>query len=439
MPGRVMVMLALCGGLCGGWCPPARGQTPIRLSETFLDGQQFRVQSRMRGQSKLLLKLKDRKEDETLTKTDESALDYVERILERDADGLPVRVLRWYDRVDFRRTVGPEVMESTIRDSVRRLVVVRNGHLKAPFSPDGPMLLSEIELVRVDLFTPLLRGLLPTAAVQPGDSWDADGPSLRELTDLEKPEGSLRCRFLEVRPEGGRRMAVVTFQGTIRGIGEDGPTRHELDGRFFFDLDASCLSLLSLRGKQILLDEAGREAGLVEGTLTLAREPLSRHPKLSDESIRGISLREDADNTLLLFEDDDLGVRFLYPRRWRVHAKQGRQVMIDADNGNGILLTALASHDTPTATQLAKESSEFLKGQEARLLGATAPRRLQSNPEVEMFTFEVEMQKQRLILDYFIVRHNKAGATLAARIVPQDARELRPEVERIARSVVVTK
>ncbi len=438
MSGRIVVWLALWGVSVGVFSP-VWGQPSVRMSETYHDGQQFRIQSRMRGNSKFFLKTKDRKQQETLTKTDESSVDYVERVLERDADGLPIRVLRWYERIDFRRTVGPEVMASTIRDAVRRLVVLRNGHLKAPFSPDGPLLLSEIELVRVDLFTPLLRGLLPSAGVRPGDSWEADGLALRELTDLEKPEGSLRCRLLEVRPEGERKMAVVTFEGNIHGVGEDGPTRHELEGRYLFDLDTACLRLLSLRGKQVLLDEGGIEAGIVEGTFTLAREPLNHHPRLSDESIKGVSLREDTDNTLLLFDDDDLGLRFLYPRRWRVHAKQGRQVMIDADNGNGILLTALSRSDTPTASQLAKESSEFLNGQKARLLGATAPRRIQENPDVEMFTFEVEMHRERLILDYFIVRDAKAGATLAARIVPQNARELRPEVERIARSVVITK
>jgi hypothetical protein len=430
------VALLIIGGLMSSG---ARADEPQHLRETFHEGQLFRVQSRMRGQTHLSLQDKDRKKVENLTKTDESSLDYVERILERDPDGLPSRTLRWYDRINYQRVVGTETLESTIRESVRRLVVVRDGHLKAPFSPDGPLLLSEIELVRVDVFTPMLRGLLPAKPVRPGDSWKAGLAAVRELTDVEKPDGDLLCRFIEVRPENGRKVAVVSFQGVIRGIGEDGPTRHELDGRFLFDLDASYLRFLSLRGKQVLLDADGQEAGHVEGTLTIAREPLASHPKLSDASLQGLALREDGDNTLLLYEDEELGVRFLYPRRWRVHARQGRQIMIDADHGNGILLTVLSAKEVPTAGQFARESSEFLQGQAAKLLGSTGAKKIQSQPEVEMFTFEVEMQKLRLFLDYYIVRHTTAGATLAARIVPQHARELRPEVERIARSVVVSK
>jgi hypothetical protein len=435
-----MLYMVASSSSLSGWSPnQALAQEAIRLEERFVEGQTFRVQSRMRSQSKLLLKKKDRDASETLTKVDESSLDYVERILERDTQGIPNRTLRWYDRIDFRRTIGSEVVETTIRDSVRRLVVVRNGHLKAPFSPDGPLLLSEIELVRVDIFTPLLLGLLPRGSVHRGDSWKADESALRELTDVEKPEGEWTCRLVEVRREGGRNAAIVSFQGVIRGIGEDGPTRHELEGRCVFDLERSCLIFMSLRGKQILLEADGQEAGFVEGTLTMTREPLVSHPKVSDESLRGVSLREDSNNTLLLYEDDDLGVRFLYPRRWRVQSREGRQILIDADGGSGILLTVAAANDVPTAAQYARESSEFLRSQEARLLGSTGARKIQAEPEVETFTFEIEMEKQRLILDYFIVRQGAGGATLAARILPQQAREVRPEVERIARSVRLAK
>jgi len=120
----------------------ATADEPLRLQETFAAGQQFRVYSRMKGNSTLSLPPeKDAKSPQSLTKEDESAIDYVERVLENDADGLPNRMLRVYDRIDFRRTVGKEEMKNTVRESVRRLVVKRDAHFKVPFSPDGPLLL----------------------------------------------------------------------------------------------------------------------------------------------------------------------------------------------------------------------------------------------------------------------------------------------------------
>jgi hypothetical protein len=412
----------------------------VRLRETFTAGQQFRVYSRMKGTSTLPLPPeKDAKSPQSLTKEDESSIDYVERVLENDAEGLPNRMLRVYDRIDFRRTVGKEEMKNTVRESVRRLVVKRDKNFKVPFSPDGPLLLSEIELVRVDVFTPTLRGLLPADAVKPGDSWKATEAAVRELTDLQEIDGGLACKLIEVKTENGRRVAIVTVSGTVKGASEDGPTRHELDGHFSFDLESNYLRYLSLRGKQFLLDKDGKDAGRMEGTQTITRELLKDSPKLSDDVVRSVKLTDDGDNTMLLYDNEEIGVRFLYPRRWRVHSEQGRQVMIDADNGNGILLTPLPLKDVPSPSQYAREIQEFLRSQQGKLMGSTPARRVQVNPDVDYFGFEAEMKDQRLVLDYYISRQQRTGATLAARLTPQDAKDLRPEVERIARSVAVTK
>src|SRR5436190_14240493 len=86
---------------------PAPADEPVRLQETFTAGQQFRVYSRMKGTTTLALPPeKDAKSPQSLTKEDESSIDYVERVLENDGDGLPNRMLRVYDHIDFRRTVG---------------------------------------------------------------------------------------------------------------------------------------------------------------------------------------------------------------------------------------------------------------------------------------------------------------------------------------------
>jgi hypothetical protein len=416
----------------------AQADEPVRLQESFTAGQQFRVYSRMKGTSTLPLPPeKDAKSPQSLTKDDESTIDYIERVLGNDGDGLPNRVLRVYDRIDYRRTVDKEEMKNTIRESVRRLVVKRNEHFKVPFSPDGPLMLSEMELVRVDVFTPMLRGLLPNDAVKPGDTWKASDAAVRELTDLKADEGGLTCKLVEVKTENGRRVAIVTVSGTVKGAGEDGPTRHELEGHYSFDLESNYLRYLSLRGKQFLLDKDGKDAGRMEGTQTITRELLKDSPKLSDDVVRGAKLTDDAENTMLLYDNEEIGVRFVYPRRWRVHSEQGRQVMIDTDNGNGILLTPLPIKDVPSPPAYAKEIDEFVRSQQGKVLGSTPAKRVQNNPDVDFFGIEAEMKGERVVLDYYMARQRNSGATLAARLTMQDARELRPEVERIARSVVV--
>jgi hypothetical protein len=420
----------------------AKADDAVALKETFVPGQRFHVQSHMAGTATLILPSeKDKKEPESLSKSASSSIDYDERVLENDADGMPNRVLRVYSRIDFRKEVGKEKLENTLRDRVRRLVLMREKGMKAPFSPDGPLLLSEIELVRTDVFMPLLSGLLPTNPVKPGDTWKASEAAIRELTDMQAESGTLECKLIEVKTLNGRSVAVISVNGTVKGVNEDGPVSHELSGPVYFDIDSKHISYASLRGKQLFLDKAGQTTGSIEGTLTITRQAGVSAPKLEDAAIRELKLTPDSDNTLLLYDNEDLGVRFLYPRRWHVANvdNQTRQIALDAENGNGILMTLLPLKDVPTPGQFDRENRQFIADQQGRILGTQKTQVVQSNPEVDYFGFEAELKGQRVELDYYIARQRTGGATVAARLVPENLQVLRPEVERIARSVFLTK
>ena len=49
------------------------------------------------------------------------------------------------------------------------------------------------------------------------------------------------------------------------------------------------------------------------------------------------------------------------------------------------------------------------------------------------------MGKQKFVMDYYVTRQNNGGATLAARLPPNDLAAMQKEVERIALSVAVTR
>ncbi len=152
-----------------------------------------------------------------------------------------------------------------------------------------------------------------------------------------------------------------------------------------------------------------------------------------------MTVEPDADNTLLLYDNADLGVRFLYPRRWRVAGASVNQVAVDAPDGSGFLLTVEAPARTPTAELFLKESRGFLIGQKARILRTDPPQTIQTDPPLEHFALEVEMNGQRFLMDYHLSRQTKGGAILAARLLTREQAVLQREVERIARSVAVTK
>jgi hypothetical protein len=419
----------------------ARGaKEPVRLEEAFPPGYQYHVSCRVDIAGSLSLPLeKGETKPRTLPVTGESAIEYDERVLHRDAAGRVQKTIRIYRRIRFERRVGGRLQESTIRPGVRRLVILRHRNIEVPFSPDGPLLWAEMDLVRTDVFTPALTGLLPEGPVRPGDRWKAALTAIQELTDMDRvKDGAMSCKFEQLTTLGSRPHARVSFSGSITGNNEDGPNRQQLEGYFFFDLRSRHLSYLYLKGTQFLLDAEGKVQGRVVGHFTLTRQPDARRD-LSDEGLRGVALQPNDDNTLMLYDNPDLGVQFLYPRRWRVAGVRGRQVALDEARGNGLLLTLEPPRQVPTADQFLTEARTWLGKQKGRLFRIERPRRLQNPPLLlDRFSLDAELARQRVFLEYYVIRQARGGATVTARLLPAELTRARRDAERIARSVRIT-
>ena len=260
-----------------------------------------------------------------------SAIEYDERILDVGPDGQVRKTVRLCRRTDFRRTVADRPQENSLRPQVRRLILLRHQNKEVPFSPDGPLTWGEIDLIRTDVFTPALAGLLAGHPVRLGERWSATQSAIQELTDLRRlEEGSLECR-LEQPDHRGETTARARFLSRRHPRhNEDGPNRQELEGYFFFDLESNHLSYLYLQGKHFMLDKGGKEVGRVEGRFVLTRQANTRSSDLTETALRGLVTEPNADNTLLLYDNPELGVRFLYPRRWHVASVRGTQVTLDS-------------------------------------------------------------------------------------------------------------
>jgi hypothetical protein len=430
-------------------------EEPIQLRERFAAGYEYHVSTRVDLSGTLTLPPSPqplspggrgaggegaKPAPKPLSMRGNSAIEYDERILEMGADGQVRKTVRLCRRTDFRRTVADKPQENSLRPQVRRLILLRHQNKEVPFSPDGPLLWGEIDLIRTDVFTPTLAGLLAGHPVSLGEHWSATQSAIQELTDLERiDEGSLECRLEQFTTIEKRRYARISFHGTIRGTNEDGPNRQELEGYFYFDLESNHLSYLYLHGKHFMLDKDGKEVGRIEGRFVLTRQANTRSPDLSESALRGVAMEPNADNTLLLYDNQELGVRFLYPRRWHVASVRGSQVTLDSADGSGVLLTLDPLTRAPTGARFLAESREWLGKQQAQVLRVEQPKTLRASPILEYFVLETEMGKQKIVMDYYVTRQNNGGASLAARLLPNDLAALRKEVERIALSVVVTR
>jgi hypothetical protein len=418
----------------------SRAEDSVRLDERFPAGYVYRVRTRVTLTGALTPPaVKGQPEPKPLELKGESAIDYDERVLEVDRSEVR-KTMRQVRRMEFRRTIGDRPQETALRKEVARLVVLRRGNTEVPFSPDGPLTWGEIDLVRTDVFTPALAGLLPDHPVKSGDSWTASTAAVQELTDMERIDsGKVDCRLEQVTTLEGRRHARVAFRGTVQGTGEDGPGRQALEGYYYFDLESNHLSYLSLDGRHGLLDTDSKEVGHVQGRFVLTRQVTGRVADLTDEAIKGVVVEPNPDNTLLLYDNPDLAVRFLYPRRWRVAGVRGTQITLDAPDGSGLLITVDPPGRTVTAADFLNESREWLTKQKARLLRTEPPAAVAGASGLEHFALEAEMGGQKFVMDYYVARQAGGGATLAGRLQPADLAALHAEVERIARSIVLRK
>jgi hypothetical protein len=416
----------------------ARGEDAVSLVEKAVVGSEFQVITNASFEGSLTTPGAKDKPAEKVKIRGLSSIDYTERILPVDPKEADHKALRVYERIYFQKVTGDRTDETTLRPAVRRVVVLKQGAKKAPFSPDGPLLWGEIELLSRETIIPALAGLLPDKPVKPGDTWRASAAALAELTDLEKIEaGGLEARFEKVVTVGPRRLAEVTLKGDLKGINEDGPTRQTLTGKLQVDLKGGYISLLKIEGEQSLLDETGNEAGVVKIKFELTRFPSAGHAALKDDVLRGLELTPTSENTALLYESEETGVRFVHPRNWRVVRTAGPQITLDVTGGTGVLITLDRPGAGPTAAQFLPETIKALGERNGKLLGQSGPDKLA--PGVERFTLEAEEgpDKDRVTLDHAVVRQDKGGATLVCRI-PAGQREARmKELERVAKSFTV--
>ena len=238
----------LIGIVSNAWAQPA---DTYRIAESFAKDTQYHVACQVEITGTLSVPASDKKANaKSLKIVGKSAIQYDERILQLRPDRQVERAVRWYRQLEFERKVGDEDQHSKRRPEAQRLVILRTKQYEVPFCPTAPLLWSEIELVRTDVFVPALQGLFPTDAVRVGDRWRADNIAIQELTDVEKIEqADFTCTLDKVTTLLGRRTAHVSFEGKVRGVGEDGNALHELRGAYYFDLEANFLIYLYVKGR----------------------------------------------------------------------------------------------------------------------------------------------------------------------------------------------
>jgi hypothetical protein len=410
-------------------------QDAITLTEAFAPGTQYTVNLKTDMTGELTLPSSGgSKAPQTVAMTGSSKLVYTERVLTA-AEGGALRVVRQYRDVAFQRTTGSREQLATLRGSVSRLVVMRNeAGAKVPFSPDGPLTWGEIDAIRTDLFTPVLAaGLLPEKPVKPGDSWPISKSAQQDLTEMSPVESStLKITFVSMVTVKDQPMARLSLSGTVTGATEDGPGVQTIDGTMYFNTKTRMLTYISIKGTQELQDGKKNRVGKIYGNFTLNREPVDAKTTITDDTLKDVALSPTPENTLLLYDNRELGVRFVHPRSWRIGAVQGKQITLEhTRKGGAILLTREELAQLPTPEAFLREARDQVAKLKGTVLAA-------DGPKDNRFNLDAEINGKKLKLSYAIVRGETAGATLAARFPLAEEKEMSADLERILKGFEVS-
>jgi hypothetical protein len=411
------------------------------LAESFDTKSAYRVELRANISGVVTLPGVNDKPSALVNMTGKSQIVYDERPL-ADEDATTRKTVRAYRVVEFTRKFGDTEQKATIREPVRRMIVLRSEQgKKAPFSPEGALTYSEIDVVKNDLFSPtLVAGLLPKGDVKVGDTWKASNAAIMDLTDLDTIEdGELKLELTNVVTVNNRQQAKIAMTGSVRGTNEDGPNRQKIEGTIYFDIDRKRLSYMKLSGTHELLNKDGKSTGKIEGTFVMAREEANQTQLISEDALKGIDLKPSEENSMLLFDNPDLGISFKYPRRWRVGVVQGRQITLEESQGGAILMTVCSAANTPSVKLFQEELRTILDKQKAKLEPFSATKLFSEKPKMERFTTRVETTAGVAELDDTILSSADGGVTVAARLPEKMSKELRPDVDRVLKSLQITR
>jgi hypothetical protein len=118
---------------------------------------------------------------------------------------------------------------------------------------------------------------------------------------------------------------------------------------------------------------------------------------------------------------------------------QGRQVVLTEPQGGWAKLSVLPAAKTPTPAAFQDEVKAFLAKEKVKLSPVPPPKRWKEGPAVDRFGMDVEAATGKLRMEYALVTTADGGVTVDARLPDKLAAELTPDIDRVLKSLTVTK
>jgi hypothetical protein len=242
-------------------------------------------------------------------------LQYVERLLSATNPGGPCTVVRHYQQAEAKIRLRETDLTNSLRDE-RRLIAreVRDGQ-PVHYSPLGPLMRDELELIEAPASGISLSTLLPGHEVKVGGEWKLDDKVAGPLFNLEAVnQQDITCKLESVKDD----VAVASLEGTVAGAMGGVSSDLELKGKLNFDLKKRAVTWLTLAINEKRAIGHAQPGFEVTTRLRMIAAPCDAAPELNDEALATLKTAADGGQTLIEFTAAKPGFQLIHDRRWLV-------------------------------------------------------------------------------------------------------------------------
>jgi hypothetical protein len=263
----------------------------------------------------------------------QAALQYPERVIEVDADGVPKKVLRYYAGARAKFMVAGEDVEHSLRPEVRMVVGERGESGCSMWSTGGPFTSDELEVVEDLLDVTRLPGLLPNKSVKPTEGWNVNPKVAQALCNLDSLVGAEITGTYKELKEG---KAIVEIKGNAHGMQQGGEAKIKIEATLVYHVADAMIESLDWTQTDARAASPVAPAGNYKVRIEVKRDK-SESPNLTDAAIANLDLTSKPESKLLLLEGPNKQYKFLHERDWHVTAARNNVVVMRCVRNNEFL------------------------------------------------------------------------------------------------------
>ena len=240
---------------------------------------------------------------------------FLQRRLPESKDAKTIRLVRHYETAETKFNLKNTEFSEKLRDERRLIVLQTEADEGTFFSPEGPLLREELELIDIPGTGVLPELLLPGKALKVGETWTLTDAAVVRLLSLDAVhKHDIAGKFDELR-DG---VAILSLEGKASGAVGGVSSDVNLKAKLNIDPQEQLLTWLALSFTENRAVGHAQPGYDVTTRIRILTKFVDDAPEISEKSLAMLPLTAGLGEKLLTFRSEKGGLELNHDRRWRV-------------------------------------------------------------------------------------------------------------------------